>query len=60
MPIFPDIQPNIPLIIPPFAPLPAVPTLQIRATSDSATVGPSQELQEIKISQKRWKIFCRL
>ena len=50
MPIFSDIQSNMPLVIPPFAALPTVPALQIAATSDSAAAGPSQELQEIKNS----------
>ena len=53
MPKFPDIQSNMPLVIPLFAALPTVPTLQIAATSDSAIAGPSQELQEIKNSQQK-------
>ena len=53
LPIFPDIQSNMPLVIPPFATLPTVPTLQIAATSDSTATGPSQELQEIKNSQQK-------
>ena len=45
MPIFLDIQPNMPLAIPPFNPLPIVPSQAI------AVAGPLQELQEIKNSQ---------
>lgn len=53
MPIFSDIQPNMPLQIPSFAPLPVVPTLQaiaqIVATKEVVVLGSSQELQDIKI-----------
>ena len=42
MPIFADIQLNMPLAIPPFNPLPIVPSQEIDVA------GPSQELQEIK------------
>ena len=45
MPIFLDIQPNMPLAIPPFNALPIVLSQEITVAS------PSQELQEIKNSQ---------
>ena len=50
MPIFPNIQPNMPLTIPPFNPLPAVPSQEITIAGPSSTLGPSQELQDIKNS----------
>jgi hypothetical protein len=53
MPIFPDIQSNIPLIMPPFATLPTTPALQIAAANDSNTAGSFQELQDIKSSQQK-------
>ena len=47
MPIFPNIQPNMPLQMPPFNPLPAVFSQEI------VVAGPSQELQEIKQGQQK-------
>lgn len=50
MPIFPSLEPSLPLQVPPFTPIPTILAPQASASGEELKVSFSQELQEMKNS----------